>query len=317
MKKILVGLFVSLCFIFTAAPVAAAMPFNDVKSSDWFYESVEYVYNHNLFEGTGYGQFSPNGSMTRGMFVTVLGRLYGVDTSAYTENHFSDVIAGEWYAPYVQWAYENGITDGISADYFGVNDKVSREQMAKFIRSYLNYIKFSPPAVSYTYNFEDESSISSYAKYYVHNCQGYGLLLGKGNNLFDPQGNSTRAEVATVFERLNRAIHGERLILYYSGTTVPTYDSVTSNFAYISAFQNSDRYVDGYYPLADTFVYYYNSDILNNYCKYLSDNDFTMVMSEYVDGNYTIAYQKDNDYVVIVDLWTSEGHFSVIGPSKN
>ena len=55
------------------------MPFQDVKSSDWCAKAVEYVYSHGIFNGTSTATFSPSGTMTRGMFVTVLGRMAGVN----------------------------------------------------------------------------------------------------------------------------------------------------------------------------------------------------------------------------------------------
>lgn len=302
MKRLLVGFLVSLCLILAATPVSAAS-FDDVKQSDWFYGSVEYVNSHNLFDGTGSNQFSPNAGMTRGMFVTVLGRLYGIDPSAYTDSHFSDVSDGEWYAPYVQWAYSNGITNGISADLFGVNDLVSREQMAKFIVSYLDLVGYYPTEVSSWYSFDDDDDISSYAGYYVHSCQAYGLLTGKGDNLFDPHALSTRAEVATVFERLCRVIQGERITLYYMQTSIPTYDSVTLNFCLFSGYMDGDYFEADYYPWADLFIYGYDSNRLSTYYNYLSSHGFGLIMSETIEGNPTKLYAKGDSYVLISEMW--------------
>ena len=89
------------------------MPFQDVKSSDWCAKAVEYVYSHGIFNGTSTATFSPSGTMTRGMFVTVLGRMAGVNPDDYSgETPFSDVPQTMYYAPYVQWAARYGITVG-------------------------------------------------------------------------------------------------------------------------------------------------------------------------------------------------------------
>ena len=71
--------------------------------------------------------------MSRGMFVTVLGRLAKVDVSAYTNVAFDDVIADQYYAPYVAWAVEKGITLGYGDGTFGVDDEVTIEQAIVFI----------------------------------------------------------------------------------------------------------------------------------------------------------------------------------------
>ena len=64
------------------ASVSAKTAFSDVSSGDWFYDATNFVVENGLFQGTGDGKFSPDAPMTRGMFVTVLGRLEGIDASS-------------------------------------------------------------------------------------------------------------------------------------------------------------------------------------------------------------------------------------------
>lgn len=98
-------------------------PFTDVSETDTYYKAVEFVYENGLFNGVSATEFAPATTMTRAMFVTVLGRLANVDTVAYTaELSFEDVVPGEWYTPYVAWAAENGIVNGYNAAEFGVNE---------------------------------------------------------------------------------------------------------------------------------------------------------------------------------------------------
>ena len=106
-------------------------PFNDVKESDWYYESVKYAVENGIFKGVGDNSFSPDGTMTRGMFVTVLGRIAEIQASDYPwRDNFTDVDVSAWYAPYVVWAAENNITKGIGNGKFGPDVLVTREQMA-------------------------------------------------------------------------------------------------------------------------------------------------------------------------------------------
>lgn len=75
-------------------------PFTDVRAGDWFYGAVKYVNTAGLFHGTAPHAFSPETPMTRGMFVTVLGKASNVDTAGYDSSQFADVPSGAYYAPY-------------------------------------------------------------------------------------------------------------------------------------------------------------------------------------------------------------------------
>ena len=69
----------------------ALTSFTDVHPEDWYYDVVNHAVSNNLFNGTSATTFSPSQSMTRGMFVAVLGRMAEVDTNSYTGTSFSDV----------------------------------------------------------------------------------------------------------------------------------------------------------------------------------------------------------------------------------
>ena len=134
MKKRLISILLVLCMLVSVVPTAAfavtdevtaaapANPFKDVNEIDWFYEAVQYARDKGFFDGTTETTFTPNGTMTRGMFVTVLGRMAGVDAEDYANaTVFKDVPAYEYYAPYVAWAYKYGIADGTDTGKFSPN----------------------------------------------------------------------------------------------------------------------------------------------------------------------------------------------------
>ncbi|OPX89830.1 MAG: hypothetical protein A4E53_01345 [Pelotomaculum sp. PtaB.Bin104] len=73
-------------------------------------------------------------------FVTVLGRLAGVDERAYTGAGFRDVPACEWYSAYVEWASQKGIVNGYGEGIFGLNDFITREQMAAVRQGWLDQV---------------------------------------------------------------------------------------------------------------------------------------------------------------------------------
>lgn len=189
--------------------VSTAMSFSDVSKADWFYEYVSYAYENELMNGVSATQFNPNGSLTRGMFVTILGRFDGIDESDYEGTSFSDEAAGQWYTPYVEWAYENDITQGMGNGQFGVNSPVTREQMATFIARYVESggIELAEAENPIAY-FKDASSVDSWAKKGLELMRKSGILAGDSNGNFRPLASATRAEAAAVFMRLDKAING-------------------------------------------------------------------------------------------------------------
>ena len=123
MKKRIISLLLVVSMVLSLLPVsalaagtkdtAADSPFTDVKPGDWCYDAVLYAKANGFFSGTSETTFSPNGTMTRGMFVTVLGRMAGIDPAKYGGyTGFTDVPEGMYYAPYVKWAAQYGITGG-------------------------------------------------------------------------------------------------------------------------------------------------------------------------------------------------------------
>jgi uncharacterized repeat protein (TIGR02543 family) len=186
----------------TGAEDRSGNPFTDVKEGDWFYEDVVYAYTHALMNGTSDTAFSPGTPMTRGMLVTVLGRLHGADASAAAaESAFSDVKAGQYYAPYVAWAKENGLVNGVSAGKFAPDAEITRQDLATLITRYADFAgKQFPVTLQYT-AFADEDKIADYARSAVKTLYGGGIVSGKQNNIFDPKGKATRAEVAAVLHR--------------------------------------------------------------------------------------------------------------------
>ena len=59
-----------------------------------------------------------------------------------TKATFEDVKSGDWYYDAINWAAENGIVEGYSADAFGPNDPITREQMAAILYRYADYKLF-------------------------------------------------------------------------------------------------------------------------------------------------------------------------------
>lgn len=181
--------------------VVSGNPFHDVRDDAWFYNFVNSAYTFDLFDGTTSTTFSPETSMTRAMFVQVLANLENADLTGYTKSHFQDVADGQWYAAAVEWAANNGIVSGTGEDRFDPNVSLTREQMIVMLSNYMDFKGLELPQ-SQTRRFADEDEISPWALEAVQALHGINIVTGKGNNVFDPQGTASRAEVATVFIRL-------------------------------------------------------------------------------------------------------------------
>ena len=259
------------------------LPFNDVGNK-WYSESVSFVYSKGLFAGTSSSQFSPNATMTRGMFITVLGRFisggtwkdleswsgclgitngsvisvrdststsdisviktttgavgqhiqvlavvpsgldgakwYRVrvgDVEGYIREKstsssgktllyvytggFADLPNGIYYTGYAQWANIYGLMNGVSATSFAPNANISRQDICVMFYRYLkNYSDRTLSTSAET--FKDDASISSYAKEAVYAMKNIGVVGGYSDGSFNPRGSATRAEVATMFQRL-------------------------------------------------------------------------------------------------------------------
>ncbi len=179
--------------------------FHDIGANDWYVKNgaIDFAYRNGLFAGTGTHTFSPNAPMNRAMFVTVLGRVSGVEVNHKESTRFKDVKTNMWYTGYVAWAAENGIVNGIDASNFAPEAAITREQICKILESYCKYEEnYKLPAVEAYQKFADDALISSWAKSAVKACQMADVINGKDGGKFDPHGKATRAEVATIMMKL-------------------------------------------------------------------------------------------------------------------
>ncbi len=167
----------------------------------WAKEDIEFVASRGLFSGTSETKFSPNTAMTRGMFVTALGRLANADVSGYAKSSFSDVKDDAYYMGYIEWASKNNIVNGVGNGNFAPDQSITREQMAVIMSNYAKTIGYTLPKVHTENTFSDNGKISTYAKEAVKQMQMAGVISGKNGNLYDPQGTATRAEVSAVLRR--------------------------------------------------------------------------------------------------------------------
>lgn len=183
----------------TETPVSS-LPFGDVKSADWFYNDVKYVYDKGMMAGTAADVFAPNTTTTRAMIVTILYRLEGSPAVTGT-SAFVDVPAGQWYTDAVNWAAANQIVKGTSATTFAPNDSITREQMAAILYRYAQYKGYDVTKKADLSGYSDNGQVSAYAKDALAWANAAKLINGVTNTTLAPQGNATRAQVSAILHR--------------------------------------------------------------------------------------------------------------------
>ena len=186
--------------VYGTAYKAPAVVFTDTEDH-WAKNDIEFAAARGLLSATGNGLFSPDAAMTRGMFVTALGRLAGINPVSYTIRSFTDVKADDYYAPYVEWAAQQNIVKGTGEGLFSPDVPVTREQMAVILTKYAGQMGYSLPATLTEAAFSDNDAISAWAAKEVTAMQRAGIVKDKDGNRFDPQGNTTRAEISVVLHR--------------------------------------------------------------------------------------------------------------------
>ena len=201
MQKRLLSILLTLTMLLAmAVPAFAAAEdtgFVDVDADAWYAEAVAYCREHGLMNGTSDTTFEPESTLTRAMLVTVLYRNAGSPAVTGADN-FTDTVEGAYYADAVVWASQQSIVGGYGNGLFGTNDPVTREQMTAIFWRYAGSPESSGP-----HSFSDADTIASYAGDAVNWADENGIIAPVSGNVFAPQSNATRAQVASALMNLD------------------------------------------------------------------------------------------------------------------
>ena len=161
--------------------------FDDVVKGAWYENSVDYVVDNGLMNGTDATRFEPDSTTTRAMLMTVIARYAGEDTTG----------SDPWYQKGMEWAKANGVSDGTEP-----NANITREQLVTML---YRYAKASGKDVSVgedtnILSYADATTVSQYAIPAMQWACGAGIING-ANGKLNPQNNATRAEVAAILMR--------------------------------------------------------------------------------------------------------------------
>ena len=172
--------------------------FEDTDGEAWYSDGVDFVYEREFFKGVTETQFAPNKPMSRAMLVTVLWRVAGCPEAGAPA--FADVQPELWYSTPVAWAAENGIVNGVNEETFAPDRNITREQLATILYRYAEFTGEDMELEADLSTFPDAEQVSAWASDAMQWCVAKGLIGGSNGKLL-PQGNATRAQVATIIMR--------------------------------------------------------------------------------------------------------------------
>ncbi len=184
-------------------------PFTDVYKTSTYYSAIRFVYTNGLFQGTESNKFEPNTTMTRAMFVTVIGRLAeqsGVTIPQYKDSSYTDVVVNKdtiWYTPYVEWATQNGVIQGHGDGTFGPDDEITHEQMYAIMYRYAMFVAKKNDVNVNSVSIEsisDKTSISDWAVDAVKYAKKNEFIVYPSGTRIAPAGDAKRYELAQLLE---------------------------------------------------------------------------------------------------------------------
>lgn len=206
MKKF-ISTVLTILMLLSTIPASAAQAdrFKDVRRSDWFYEGIMDAVENDIFSGVSENEFAPNIAMSRGMFVTALGKLEGINAKDYKNmGAFKDVPEDAYYTAYVNWAVEKGICVGIGYNLFAPNRPVTREEAMLMIYHYSDAYNIELEQIDKRqFIFTDLRTLSSISREAINAMAGALVVDGRTAYTFDPKARLTRAEAAHIMVKVH------------------------------------------------------------------------------------------------------------------
>ena len=167
-------------------PTDWSNPYGDVAANAWYYDAVAYVTANGLMNGTSATTFAPDATTTRAMIWTVLARMNGQNVDGGTP----------WYAMAQSWAMTANVSDGTNP-----GNPISREELATMLYRAAG----SPDVSGNLLSYSDGSSVSAWAESAMLWATQNGIISGI-DGMLTPQGQATRAQVATMLMRFREVV---------------------------------------------------------------------------------------------------------------
>ncbi|WP_127531117.1 carbohydrate-binding domain-containing protein [Paenibacillus kobensis] len=177
-----------------------AKPFQDVPDGHWASDAIKKLTAQGIIQGVDEGRFAPSAQVTRAQFAVLLARALGLQPGESVR--FNDVDPSSAYASAIAAVTEAGIVNGRSETSFAPKEAITREEITVMLMRAYAYETDRTDEESGHHQYADQSSISAWAQAAVNAAHSLGVIQGRGDNLFVPQGTATRAESAMLIVRL-------------------------------------------------------------------------------------------------------------------
>lgn len=176
--------------------------FSDVAENAWYGKAVTFVSARDITAGTGEGKFSPDAKLTRGQFLVMLMKAYGIKADQNAKDNFADA-GNKYYTAYLAAAKRLGISDGVGNNLFAPEKEITRQEMITLLYNALKQTSDLPviTAQKNLAQYRDSDSIASWAKDAVTLFVSTGTI-GGNNGLLNPDKTATRAEMVQVLYNL-------------------------------------------------------------------------------------------------------------------
>lgn len=176
--------------------------FKDVADNAWYSKAVDFAAARGITVGVGDGKFLPDGKLTRGQFIVMVMRAYGIEADENPKDNFAD-SGDTYYTGYLAASKRIGISNGIGNNMFAPEKEITRQEMFTLLYNTLKSVGGLPSGetVAELSAFADANLIASWAKNAVTLFVKTGTVRGSGGNL-DPAGTLSRAQMAQTFYNL-------------------------------------------------------------------------------------------------------------------
>lgn len=176
-----------------------ALPFTDVKKTDWYYSFVKDVFDKGLMSGNNDGTFGVTEEISRVQMCLMLQALAGNTSDSDLTEPFTDVAEDVWYHDAVAWAYQNGLVDGLTSSEFRPNNKVTRGELVLMLYRYAG----SPKVTGDIDQFNDSVNIDPAYVDAILWAVDKGLVEGDNSGAFRPNSIATRLDTAVIFSKFS------------------------------------------------------------------------------------------------------------------
>jgi len=177
--------------------------FIDVSASDWFDDAVGFLAARGIATGTKVNHYSPNETISRGQFIVLLLRAYGIQADGKDADNFVDA-GNTYYSGYLAAAKRLGIATGVGGNKFAPDSRISRQELFTLLYRALDELGELPKVEGkgdLLAGFSDAEHIAGYAQRAFKVFVDAGVIAGSNGKL-DPAGITTRAQAAQVLYNL-------------------------------------------------------------------------------------------------------------------